>query len=153
MKVLIIDDNQPHGESLVELLASRGHEAYYAPSRDDAEWLAGLFRFDLSVIDFDMPETTGLELARSLLERWPDLAVIIVSAHGPSPARSDVIGELAFFPKPIETAGFLALVERIHTQRRGSGLMVRETFPLQRYGPASRNVLPPQSPGREESGR
>ena len=135
MRILIVDDDQPHGESLVELLSSHGHEAYFAPSYGEAEWLCGLFRFDLSVIDFDMPHHTGPEVAERLRARNPELEVVIISAHRPSGARLTVLGSLPFFPKPIEAASFLSLVEGIAVRLRGSTLIVRQDFPLERRDP------------------
>src|SRR5262249_61342241 len=75
MKILIVDDDQQHGESLAELLCSRGYEAFYAPNQEEAEWLSSLFRFDLSIIDFDLRRTTGPELARDLVKEDPALEV------------------------------------------------------------------------------
>jgi len=133
VRILIIDDDSRHGESLAELLASRGHDAHFAPSPAEAEWLFELFRFDLSVIDFDMPHASGPEVARRLLVRMPGLAVAIISAHRAEGSRREVLGDLPFFPKPIEAEHFLAFVQRIILARQGLPLMVRGDFPLDRY--------------------
>jgi len=133
VRILIIDDDSRHGESLAELLSSRGHEAYFAPSAAEAEWLLELFRFDLSVIDFDMPESSGPEVARRLLARIPGLTVAIISAHQAEGPRREILGDLPFFPKPIEAEILLAFVEKIFFHRQGLPLMVRGDFPLERY--------------------
>ena len=133
VRILIIDDDARHGESLVELLSSRGYEAYFAPTPEDAEWLLGLFRFDLTVIDFDMPSASGPEVARKLLVRLPGLEVAIISAHEADGARRELIADLPFFPKPIEAEAFVAFVERVSAQRRGLPLMRWGPYPLERY--------------------
>src|ERR1041385_135432 len=61
MRILIVDDDAAHAEALAEALTARGNDAYFASSGAEAEWLAGLFRFDLAFIDFDLGETTGLD--------------------------------------------------------------------------------------------
>ncbi len=132
MRILIIDDHLEHGESLAELLTSHGHEAYFAPSALEAEWLFGLFRFDLSMIDFDMPDTTGAELARRLLARAPASDVVIMSAHGHGEIPIDVLGDLPFLPKPIEVASLLEFIDRLITRRRGAPIVLRAQYPLQR---------------------
>jgi len=133
MRILIIDDDQRHGESLVDLLASRGHEAYFAPTLSEADWLTGLFRFDISVIDFDMPQASGPEVAHRLIERFPGLEVLIMSAHLASGGRRAALGKLPFLSKPIEADTLLAFLERVVARRAGSPLVVRESFALAPY--------------------
>ncbi len=135
MRILIIDDDARHGESLAELLSTRGHEAHFAPSPEEADWLLELFRFDLSVIDFDMPQVIGPEVARRLLIRLPGLEVAIISAHRAEGTRRELLGDLPFFQKPIEAGSFLAFVERVYFRRHGLPLMRRGEFPLDRYRP------------------
>ena len=132
MRILIIDDHLEHGEALTELLIARGHEAYFAPSSFDADWLFDLFQFDLSLIDFDMPETNGAEVARRLLERSPRSEAAIMSAHGAGQISPEVLGGLPFFPKPIVMEALLVFLEQLVLRKLGAPLVVRESFPLQR---------------------
>ena len=131
MKILVIDDDLRHGESLVDLLSTKGHEAYFAPDEREAEWLTGLFRFDLSVIDREMPRAPGPEVARRLIQRTPELEVVIISANFSAVGPDDRLEGLPFFSKPIEIANFLAYVDRVISRRRGLPLILREKFSLE----------------------
>ena len=78
MRLLIIDDDVAHGESLTDLLQTRGHEAYFARSFPEACWLLDLFRFQLAVVDYDMPGLNGPELVRRLRTQDATLKAIKV---------------------------------------------------------------------------
>jgi DNA-binding NtrC family response regulator len=132
MRILIIDDHLEHGEALTELLTARGHEAYFAPSSFDADWLFDLFQFDLSLVDFDMPETNGAEVARRLLERSPRSEAAIMSAHRPGQIAPEALGGLPFFPKPIVVEALLEFLDQVLLRKSGAPLVVRERYPLQR---------------------
>ena len=53
MNVLIIDDYESYGESLVERVQMRGHDAQYAPSFAEAEWRLDLLPFQVALLDLD----------------------------------------------------------------------------------------------------
>lgn len=133
MRVLIIDDDRAHGETLSDLLNSKGYEAYFAPSLPEADWLLELFRFHLALLDWDMPERSGPQVARELLERDPALRPILMSAREPS--SSLLVAEKAppmpFIPKPIRVDSLLSLIASFTGQ--STSLTLRVEFPLDHY--------------------
>jgi DNA-binding NtrC family response regulator len=135
MRILVIDDDKAHGESLIDLLASLEHEGLYATGYEDAQWLFELFQFDVVILDFDMPRTTGPVAAARLAQRFPDMLTVIVSAHEPTEERREQIGDLHFLPKPIAPTALEALLQAVERSRLGTELMRRAAFPLVKYGP------------------
>ena len=132
MRILVVDDYRTHGESLAELLQSRGHEAMYAERFADAEWLLGLFRFDIAFLDFDMPGMTGPTIARKIADLYPGVHSVILSARVPEGARRTELGDLPFLEKPVTTAVLFALVERLERERAGSALIPRGVFSIKK---------------------
>jgi two-component system response regulator DesR len=130
MRILVIDDDRPHGESLLDLLQSKGHEALYAQTDADARWLADLLRFDLAILDHDMPGTSGLRLAALLTEKFPGLLCVIVSAR---PAAEIPLGGLRFLPKPLPIPALLEMLIDLERQRGGAPLVLRTGFPMVKY--------------------
>jgi len=130
MRILVIDDDRPHGESLLDLLQSKGHEALYAETDADARWLADLLRFDLAILDHDMPETSGLHLAAVLAEKLPGLLCVIVSAR---PASEIPLGGLRFLPKPLAIPALLEILLEFERKKEGAPLVVRSDFPMVKY--------------------
>ncbi len=133
MRVLIIDDDRAHGETLSDLLNSRGHEAYYAHSLPEVDWLFELFRFPLVILDHDMPGLTGPQFAERLLVRDPELRAIVMSARDVRRELAQGDAELPFLSKPIDIDALLALIITIGGERTGTSLIRRLAFPLQRY--------------------
>ena len=133
MRILVIDDYKSHGESLAELLGAKGYEALYAESYRDAEWLLDLLRFDLAVLDFDMPGMSGPAVAAKLSERFPSLRSVIMSAHTPTGPRLKELGNLLFLEKPVLTNALLDIVTRIERDLAGSALVLRGRLPVVKY--------------------
>ena len=141
MRVLIIDDDRAHGEALADLLASRGHEAYFAPDLDEADWLLGLFRFQLALIDCDMPGRSGHDVATKLAERDPETRLVLMSARE---AHREACQRRAFpfLAKPI---GVDALTALIGQWSAGTSLVRRLSFPI---APKTSSNAPPRSPSK-----
>jgi len=133
VRLLIIDDDRAHGESLADLLNTRGHEAYFAANLEDARWHLGLFSFHLALIDYDMPERNGPEVARRLIQEDPKLRCIVMSARKNDDARREELGDLAFMAKPISIDQLFELLIDVMAEDAGSSLVVRVAFPIVPY--------------------
>ncbi|MCZ6794845.1 MAG: response regulator [Planctomycetota bacterium] len=132
MRILIIDDDRAHGESLSDLLNSRGHEAYFAPSLSEATWLFDLFRFDLAILDHDMPDLTGPQVARKLRTGDPAIRTILMSARESNRESCRALGSVPFLDKPIDVDRLLKLIGDLASPE-ASSLILRLSFPLERY--------------------
>ncbi len=103
LTVLLVEDEILIRMFIAELLAEAGFEVIEA---SDAE--TALKRLEIAedvhavFTDVDMPPgMNGLELAREVQERWPEIGVIVTSAHH-RPAPHEIAGCDAFIPKPYE---------------------------------------------------
>ncbi len=135
LRLLIIDDDKAHGESLSDLLNTRGHEAYFAPSLAEALWLLDLFAFDLALLDYDMPENSGPQIARKLIAFDSRLRCVVMSARENDDTRQSELGNLPFMSKPISTDELFELLMDAMAEAAGTSLVVRASFPLVRYDP------------------
>jgi CheY-like chemotaxis protein/two-component sensor histidine kinase len=79
---LLVDDEALVRMSTADMLMDQGYEVVEAQSAEEALRLVneGLVP-DLVVTDHLMPGLSGLDLARDLRSRWPDLPVLIVSGY------------------------------------------------------------------------
>lgn len=68
----------------------------------------------LVISDLRMEPIDGLALLRELKSRWPEMTVIILTAHGtiPDAVRATQAGAFGFLVKPVERAELLGQVER-----------------------------------------
>lgn len=65
------------------------------------------------VTDVRMPEMSGLELQRALLERGSDRAIVFITGQGdiPTTVRAMKAGAVSFLPKPVQRAELVAAVQ------------------------------------------
>lgn len=132
MRILVMDDYRPHGESLTDFLQTKGHQALYAETFTEAEWLLRLFPFEMAVLDFDMPDMTGPAVAARLTERLPGVQSVIISALPLEEARQQALGGLLFLQKPVSTAALLEVIRQAELSRQGFPVVVRGGFSVVR---------------------
>lgn len=125
LRILVADDEPPVREMLADLLASEGHAAELAADHDAALacWASG--RYDAALIDLGLPGRDGADLARSLRDREPTLALIMLTGWGREHELEGLGPELADFTatKPIDLPQLRRLLERaarLTAARRGS---------------------------------
>ena len=116
-RVLLVDDEPAVAEFMAELLGSWGLEVTVQQSPGEAQtsFADDPEKYDFVVTDQTMPRLTGLDLARSLLARRPDLPVILYTGYAErlTEAQTRGSGIRAFVTKPIDIGAFFTLVEGI----------------------------------------
>jgi DNA-binding NarL/FixJ family response regulator len=83
MKVLIVDDHAlvRRGMSYVVRECFPDADVEEAASANEAIALMGNNGVDIALVDVRMPDFDGLELLRSLKEKWPQVPVIMLSTY------------------------------------------------------------------------
>lgn len=116
-RVLVVDDNRDVAEYLSDLLASWGLEvdAETSPLAAEARVAAAATHYDLVITDQTMPRMSGLELARTIMRRSPDLPVFLYTGYSETVTEDMALaaGIRAFLGKPLDTARLRALVGEI----------------------------------------
>jgi CheY-like chemotaxis protein len=107
-RALVVDDDERVRETVLAMLSTLGYEAEGVPVPSRALERAGMpgAEFDLLLVDVILPEMTGLQLARLLVERWPRLKVIYTSGYASASvmAPGAVVPAAAFLAKPFTTS-------------------------------------------------
>jgi CheY-like chemotaxis protein len=83
-QILVVDDEAAVSEVLKLMLQFDGHEVKTTACGSDALALLAEAKFDVVITDYSMPEMKGDELAIAIKQRWPDLCIIMLSAHAPA---------------------------------------------------------------------
>lgn len=83
IKVLLVDDHQIIIDGLKSVLQKTGdiEVAGEANNGQEALWLSGLLRFDVMLMDIDMPVMNGIETLKALKMKNYPAKVIILSMH------------------------------------------------------------------------
>lgn len=82
VKILYIEDEPLLGELFSRAMAVHGFDTEVATTGADGIKRAVEQTFDVVAIDYELPDTTGIDLARDLLVRFPDLPLLMVTGRG-----------------------------------------------------------------------
>ena len=109
--ILIVEDDEAIGRSLVRALTGQGAVVRLAPTGADALRLANTGT-DLVLLDLGLPDIDGLEVCRTLRERYPSLEILVVTARS---EEIDVVvgldaGADDYIIKPFRLAELLARI-------------------------------------------
>ena len=88
--ILFVDDHEVLARLSCEILEMQGYRAVCAYSANEALDKFEKEKFDILVTDFRMEGMNGLELARQIHQRDPQVPVIIVTGYGPVDGGTDV---------------------------------------------------------------
>src|SRR4051812_42081621 len=92
--ILIVDDHLDTCEILKRLLERRGHNVLCAGSGDDGLTIARTVLPELIILDYMMPDTSGLDVLRALKASADlrDIPVVMYSAAPGSAEREAAMG-------------------------------------------------------------
>jgi DNA-binding NarL/FixJ family response regulator len=120
VRVLVVDDHQVFADALAARLAAEPdlEVVGVAHSGADAEHLARRHAPDLVILDIDLGDANGLELAPRLLDGYPERRIVVATAHdSPEVAtRSIRAGVRGFVSKD---SGFDDLLRAVRGVMRG----------------------------------
>jgi DNA-binding NarL/FixJ family response regulator len=116
MRVLIVDDHALFSEALGPLLAQNGMEVL-GIARSGAEALEAvrLHDPDVVLIDLGLPDMTGLELGREILDEKPSIRVLAVTGMDQSRVAREVLraGFHGFLTKDTPLPQFIKSVKAV----------------------------------------
>jgi two-component system response regulator HydG len=119
-RLLLVDDDRDLCETLGLGLRKRGYEVSWCMS--SAEALAALDAepFDAVITDLNMHGTSGIELCERVVERSPDVPVVVLTAFGSLESAVQAIraGAYDFIGKPVEMDALVIAVERAVAHKR-----------------------------------
>ena len=122
MRILVVDDDILNRTILVKLLGNLGYQAIAAESGRDALQLLAESRFDLVLMDCQMPECDGYtttEMIRSPENSTlqPDIPVIALTADSSTgiEERCLAAGMNDYLTKPVKPEFLRSVINKYHT--------------------------------------
>ena len=114
MRILVVDDDPDLVLILCDWLRLTGHDVRSASDGQAALAALEADPPDLAILDVDMPKLNGVETLRRIKKRWPELPVIMMTAHGTIQLAVTAMQEGAndFITKPFEHAQLDATIAK-----------------------------------------
>lgn len=119
--ILIVDDEENLRMTLSRILNKEGHTVTTAPSGEEALHLTRAGAFDLAFIDLKMAGMGGLELLGELRSQYPEMPVLILTAHASLDSAIEAVrqGARDYLIKPADPTAIIERVDEILTEQTG----------------------------------
>ncbi|RFA31303.1 sigma-54-dependent Fis family transcriptional regulator [Alkalilimnicola ehrlichii] len=163
---LIVDD-EPDIRELIQLTLQRMEiDTVTAANLTEARQILGKQNFSLCLTDMQLPDGNGIELVEHMRDRFPDIPVAVVTAHGSMDTAVQALkaGAFDFVAKPVDLAILRKLVDSAvkltlspAEDRRSRHTLLGESKPMQRIrsliGKLARSQAPVYISGESGTGK
>jgi two-component system, NtrC family, response regulator PilR len=135
-RVLVVDDEADIRELLDMTLARMGLAADCAATVAEAEQFLSANTYSLCLTDMRLPDGQGLSLVRLVAERYPEMPIAVITAHGSMENAVQALksGAFDYLSKPVSIDQLRALVKsaidlpvREEVRRTGGPELVGDT--------------------------
>jgi len=118
VRVLIVDDDEPHAEAVAESLERVGYECTVATSGARGVQLIESQEYDVVITDLRMDGVDGLGILQKAKEELPDAEVILLTGHFSyqSALAAGQAGASMYLTKPVDISELRQAVERASTR-------------------------------------
>ncbi len=130
IRVLVVDDDEPHAQAVAESLERVGYECVVATSGREGLRLIEEQGFDVVLTDLLMSDVDGMEVLRKAKRELPDAEVVILTGHDMTKAAVTAIqaGAAQYLIKPLDIGELRGVVDRRSQPQR----LARTNLELQR---------------------
>jgi len=130
IRVLVVDDDEPHAQAVAESLDRVGYECVVATSGRDALRLIEEQTFDIVVTDLIMDEVGGLEVLAKAKRELPDAEVVILTGHSTIKTAVTAMqaGASTYLTKPLDISELRTVADKVSQSQR----LARSNLELQR---------------------
>jgi two-component system, cell cycle sensor histidine kinase and response regulator CckA len=120
--ILVVDDERITRRVAYRILSEEGYRVFEAASADEAMSVLDMAHryIHLVILDVVMPVVDGVELGRRMLEKWPTLRLLYMSAHPAEVLAQHGLSNLdvLFLAKPFTYDELLGKVAEALDRRR-----------------------------------
>jgi DNA-binding response OmpR family regulator len=113
--ILIVDDEPNLRKTLAMILQRVGYVVTTAGSADEAHQLLHAGAYSLVFLDIRMPDKSGLTLLTEIRELYPDMPIVLLTAHASLESAIEAIrkGANDYLLKPIDPPQILERVSQV----------------------------------------
>src|SRR6185437_7408700 len=121
MHILLVEDNPVTAKSIELKLTAEGHNSFSTELGEDAIELAGLYDYDVVLLDLELADVSGLDVLRALRAKKVRTPVIILTAAADVETKVKALSAGAddFITKPFHKAELAARINAVVRRSRG----------------------------------
>jgi DNA-binding NtrC family response regulator len=114
IKILILDDEKQFTEELNGFFKDSDFESFEANSAAEGKRLLSTHDIDLLILDVRLPGVNGLDILKEVKVQYPNMEVIIISAHGDMDTviKAIRLGAFDYLRKPFRFLDIQIAIER-----------------------------------------
>lgn len=122
MRILLIEDDQVLGEAVRDHVAAAGHGVDWMKRIDDAREAFVAVRYELLLLDFNLPDGRGLDFLRELRRDGSKVPVIVLTAMDQIASRIEGLNSGAddYLVKPFDLSELSARVAAVARRYGGN---------------------------------
>lgn len=111
-KIIIIDDDQNMCHVLEKVLTDSGFYVDIAFTGNDALDMTHKQNYDFAIIDYNLPDISGIEVLKKLSPLNPAMGKIMISAYGTKKVIDKAeLNNAIFFSKPFDNRDIVKIVK------------------------------------------
>ena len=136
MRVLCVDDERKIAEYTVNLcrkFPQVDEAVYFTHSKDALAWLDENTA-DVALLDIDMPDISGLELARELQKRQPQIAIIFLTGYAQYALDAFSVHASGYLMKPVTEEMLSAEIAYVASRKHSDTDTAAHTIFVQTFG-------------------
>jgi DNA-binding NtrC family response regulator len=113
--VLVVDNEDSLRRVLGEQLEDEGYEVSTASDGDEAIHLVNEKKFDLVLLDINMPRVNGFEVLKFIKHHHPEVKVVMLTGYSDlrNAVESKRLGADGFLGKPYDLMDLFASMQRV----------------------------------------
>jgi len=118
--ILIVDDEEVVRRSHLRSLAGMGCHAEAAEDGWEALRVMEQHPFDVILLDLRMPDLDGMDVLKTIKERWPDSEVVVITGYPTIESAKEAVrlGAQNYIAKPVGPDDVLKAANDAMTQKR-----------------------------------
>ena len=108
--ILVVDDQKNMCWILSKVLAKAGFSVVTAETAAEALAIAANGKVTAAIIDYRLPDKSGLALFEELRRRHPQLPAVLITSYGSGQLREEALrlGFYAYLDKPLDNHALIA---------------------------------------------
>lgn len=118
LRILYVEDNDLVRDITCEILAQPNRSVMAVSSAEEALDLFEPNSFDIVVTDVSLPAMSGLDLARTLLQRAPSVSIVIATGYGLQGEDAALGDRVRILMKPFEQQEMEEILEELASKPR-----------------------------------